>query len=163
MKEAKTLKLFDSLSVAENDREENRRALMLTKEAREWINSLPSDPTLHFVSVMGRPKIGKSTLINKLFEKSDLGFEYSDQADELGTIGISVNKEPVEERTYKLVVLDSQGVSGQGRDEMRGSKDKSKKRNDADDALLTLLQLHSSSVVLYYYSGALSTAEQENL
>ena len=99
VKEAKTLKLFDSFSIAENDREQNRRTFMLTKEARDWINSLPSDPTLHFVSVMGRPKIGKSTLMNKLFEKSDLGFEYSDQADKPGTIGISVNKEPVEEKT----------------------------------------------------------------
>lgn len=59
---------------------------------------------------MGKTKIGKSTLINKIYEKNDIGFQHSDFPDKVGTIGICVNKEPIDEKSQKLILLDSEGI-----------------------------------------------------
>ena len=40
IKESKTIKLFDEINVGENDKELNRKTFMLTKESREWMNSI---------------------------------------------------------------------------------------------------------------------------
>jgi len=92
------------------DIESGKSEMQFNTEAKNWLMSM-KEKNLNLVCIVGPSRIGKSTLMSKLFGDREVSFETNADANVPCTDGIMALRNPIKERDLNMILMDCKGFN----------------------------------------------------